>query len=516
MFLKHSILALMTLVVLCGNAMASSTPVDAKGFIEVLNANFALSPITKNHITLQTNSSLNAPYTLTPTVSEKGYELVLQVRPEALKNPILAREILARVYMHTTNEIQSTLPQTAAANPAEVEVLANKKHVLSEQLAGLIFKYEILETMLSERSFQESMVFVDTALNARLGSVIAQSQLAKMELAFEQTFRTETMAANYLQEMPLVERTKVIQEYASLKKITIPDNALENLFTEKDSAEFNERALKLGDAAQKDQLRREKAYRDPVLAATRNDARKTIKLDELLKKNDREGVARLFETMLPWELFEPTEVTVWKNWIESIRRPSKNTITLYRGLDKYDHPIKANTGMPGYFAAMINRNQGSYSDRVRSLATPILTNRNSNLTNGLGQKFYNHAEETPRSPFISFSLDIGVAAMFAEKGLIAVQVDRRRAMVNMFSPMKAEAEVLVPMIIFPDEVRSLHTTPLPETLAEEVVKKTGVPLPTNFTELTQNGKIYSDFYKFMNGVQTKSASVSVCSKVFLK
>lgn len=507
MILKQTISALTILLVLSGSAAAAVTPVDAKGFVDVLNSGLALSPFAKNNLSLQIDSTLSVPYLVNPTLTQYGFDLKLQIRPGALENPILVREALARLYMHVAREIETSLPAMAATSEAEEVTLSQKKLAVSEQIISFLQKYEIPDVNPSDVAFEQALVYLDTQINARLGSVIAQSQLAMMESDFEVYFRTLTKDANYLAQMSESDRAKTIQDYAALKKISLP-------FTPAGEKVFREKSFALIKLAQKEQIRREKAFRDPVRVAARNEARLQNKLDDLLKKNDREGVARLFEVMFPWELMEPTETIAWKNWIESIRHPSEDKITMYRGLDNYDRAIKSGDATPGFFAAMINRNQGSYSDRIRSLATPMLTNRKNNLANGLGQKFYNHAIEVTASPFISFSLDLSVASMFAETGLIAVQVDRRRAIANMFSPMKSEAEILVPLIIFPDEVRSVHGMPLSDRLAEDVVKNTGVLLPTNFAELTKNGKVYSDFFRYMMDLQNQAAFRADCRQVF--
>ncbi len=58
----------------------------------------------------------------------------------------------------------------------------------------------------------------------------------------------------------------------------------------------------------------------------------TEKLNHLIARNDRAGVAKLLEDYLPWPLMEPTEKKAWSTWIESIRNPDpSNKELIFRG-----------------------------------------------------------------------------------------------------------------------------------------------------------------------------------------
>jgi len=479
MFFHRYILAIFIMMSLGFKSQAHAETIDVESVIDLMNQNLEMEPISKNHVSLQMDASLSTPYKLIYTVSEKGLEVTLAIKPEALNSPIMVREALARLRMAMHEEIMNSMPQALASDQAEVYKITEKKEDLCFKLNVLFKNYEVPLVKTKDRSFTSPLVVADLQANARLGSVIAQSELAILELEFEKNFRALT--------------------------------------SEKSDQEIDEKIKTLRQVAQKEQLRREKIYRDPARTAARDKARLNTKLDELLKNNDRKGVATLFEKMLPWELMEPVQITAWKNWIDSIRHPSKDTVTLYRGLDRYDRLIQnPGNNQAGLFAAMVNRNQGSYSDRLRSVAKLYLLNRNKDLMNGLGQHFYLHAQETKASPYISFSPDIQVASMFAEKGLMAVQVDRRRAVTNLYSQLKAEIEVLVPLIIFPDEIRGIFSKDETKTYEEFVPKAIGIKAPKTFKELIDNGKFYSDFYKYVTGLEVQTSQTKSCSQVFTK
>lgn len=198
------------------------------------------------------------------------------------------------------------------------------------------------------------------------------------------------------------------------------------------------------------------------------------KLEALVKKNDREGVAKLLEAFLPREQMSPVERDLWTQWLEAIRHPdfSKSRI-MFRGIDTNDHVQVARDGKKkitgfGFFPTLLTRNQGHYTRRLRSYETMRLA-----VGNELTKVTYtspkpvsplvempkvtsimaNHARNPIGSPFLSFTTELALAASYSEERNIAVvRVDERRILPNALSMFKGESELLVAMMIFPDEV----------------------------------------------------------------
>jgi hypothetical protein len=73
-----------------------------------------------------------------------------------------------------------------------------------------------------------------------------------------------------------------------------------------------------------------------------------------------------------------------------------------------------------------------------------------------------HATTASRSPMLSFTLNPGTAHAFTEAGggSLMIQIDSRRALPNLHG-LSSEYEVLVPLIVFPDEIVHLERSKLP-------------------------------------------------------
>ena len=185
------------------------------------------------------------------------------------------------------------------------------------------------------------------------------------------------------------------------------------------------------------------------------------KLNDLIIANDRSGVRKMLEAYLPWEVMQPFEKESWKTWLEAIEHPNWNdSIVSYRGLDyRTDKLQRTKDGNIGLMWTVLTKNQGSYTRRLRSLTTNRLVNGKAFGMDGaqMTAQFSNHSRKPQASSFLSFTPFIETANEFVSKhgGMIAVRVDSRRMISNITSRYN-EAEYLVPLIIFPDEV--LHFT----------------------------------------------------------
>jgi hypothetical protein len=187
-----------------------------------------------------------------------------------------------------------------------------------------------------------------------------------------------------------------------------------------------------------------------------------IKLNDFVKNNDRVSAANLIETYLPWPLMEPMEKLYWKNWLNAMRYPDVSQgIVLFRGISKKDDPeqkkINADGSINvGYFSTILTKNQGNYNRRLRSLTTQRFQQKEKEFSSrnmfNMTRKFSFHAGNPMASYFLSTTYDIRTASAFGEDGVLLLKIDQRRLIHNIVG-LNHEMEVLVPLIIFPDEVK---------------------------------------------------------------
>ncbi len=228
------------------------------------------------------------------------------------------------------------------------------------------------------------------------------------------------------------------------------------------------------------------------------------KLDHFVRTNNREMVATLLEAYVPFELLEPVEAAFWRQWIHAIRKPNfSNPILLFRGLDPQE-PVQrlfnaqGEVTGAGFFAPFLNRNQGNYSRRLRSIETSRL--RTGNLSGEyefqpkgvsplqivpkMSTMIYNHSRDPLASLFMSFSSAARVAYSFSHDsvpesgkyagGFLVIRADRRLVLPNVESTILDEQEFLIPLVVFPDQV--VHYEPYSVT-------KTGGQRDINFPNL---------------------------------
>ncbi|WP_413290804.1 hypothetical protein [Bdellovibrio sp. HCB337] len=253
-----------------------------------------------------------------------------------------------------------------------------------------------------------------------------------------------------------------------------------------------------------------------------------VKLDDYVRNSDRTGARKLIEAYLPWPVMDPFEAMLWKSWLSAMeQKPSPaNTVLLYRGVSyDTDVPFRAANGTPGFMSTLLTRNQGSYNRRLRSYATRRLVNgglepESKNLQASLlSNQMTAHAAEPRGSAFLSFTPKFRVAASFAapfntDKGriggaLMVVRVNPARAITN--GPASAdyvdEKEVLLPLLVFPDEVvyylerKSEKFLVDPEEFLpslEKVLSKEEYQKATeNVEDFNGKGEMVTEFYKHL-------------------
>lgn len=205
------------------------------------------------------------------------------------------------------------------------------------------------------------------------------------------------------------------------------------------------------------------------------------KLNDLVLENDRKSVAKLINAYLPWEIMQPYEVKMWQLWLDAIEFPNRDkSTTVFRGIDFTTDKVQISEDQKsfGFFSTMLTKNQGSYTRRLRSLATSRIKNGNPNTVlsktkepAGVDQSntaviplvntmFMNHAFSPKGSVFLSFSLDpwtaLNFSAPYGKGGYLIASIDNRRLIPNLLSGFVSEVEFLTPLIIFPDEVASYN------------------------------------------------------------
>lgn len=284
------------------------------------------------------------------------------------------------------------------------------------------------------------------------------------------------------------------------------------------------------------------------------------KLNDLILKNDRLGVAQMISDFLPWALMEPSETNAWKVWLDAIRNPSTtNTTVAFRGID-YETDKIQRLNLPdgenrvAFMSTVLTKNQGSYTRRLRSLSVNRLQNGDISVANttkfsgtapvvGISDQMTIHAQEPRSSNFLSFTYDPWVAIKFIGRkkvvnekgqmkhipngGFLAVKIDSRRLFPNIMSEYPGEIELLAPLVIFPDEVAGYKEGPFlgktPEDTMDHFLKQVANVTDSNVTIwLDRNAKksqfkyyFKRDGFAFMNQFLLNDPKhAPLCSGIF--
>ncbi len=186
-----------------------------------------------------------------------------------------------------------------------------------------------------------------------------------------------------------------------------------------------------------------------------------VKFNDLVEKGDRKGVRKMLDKYLPWDLMEPSEKVAWTEWLDALEKPDQSKLRLtFRGMDD-DYVFRTPKGAPFFMSTVMTKNQGSYTRRLRSLATmrdkigatsfKSLLSQDVKSPTTLTMFFRNHSYDPKGSPFLSTS-NASIATSFGNRRRAALLIDERRLIYNVVSNYDYESELLVPLVIFPDEV----------------------------------------------------------------
>jgi hypothetical protein len=134
----------------------------------------------------------------------------------------------------------------------------------------------------------------------------------------------------------------------------------------------------------------------------------------------------------------------------------------------------------------------------------------------------NHSKDPMGSPFMSFSLSPIQAHGWAESGggYLVAQVDARRVLPNVVSYFKGEIEMLVPLIVFPDEV--VHFERFPENMStmmpqlDEVLERASQKLGRKIdnAEIQVNRALFQDAYRIFGQAHQRLLAAPVCVQAF--
>lgn len=319
-------------------------------------------------------------------------------------------------------------------------------------------------------------------------------------------------------------------------------------------AKTNEELPRLQKEAKSFRLRQEKIWNDwkkETQAFEKLEAME-LKLNDLIVRNDRQGVRRLIETYLPWPLMEPVEVKTWKNWLDAIEFPRTDKTTVaFRGVDyqtDFIQKLETPEGTKiGFMSTLLTKNQGSYTRRLRSLATKRSQNgdddspalKKTGAHYKIADQMSLHSIDPVGSVFLSFTPSPAVAHGFIGEtkflpadslnakpvpggGLLAVRMDSRRLIPNLPSRHLAEYEYLTPLVVFPDEIvkyeefADYKADNQLERFVEDVSRKTGQKFSMEFGLLPHETttSYYEEGLEIWEDLRRSGRGAGVCSKVF--
>jgi hypothetical protein len=343
-----------------------------------------------------------------------------------------------------------------------------------------------------------TLELLELKANADAGSITSQRALAERAANLTQSIRMNTASFTPLSSLTDDKKMLALIEYARLKDVAIDktqsySNALTSVQDQIDLRE--KRQLETLNASAKIELRKQTAALDSG-APEREQIVQTKSLSEMVKANDRAGVADAMEKMFPWAIMEPTEKVFWRDYVDAIRNPNyEGAQILFRGMDSDEklQEVRDSNGRligGGLFSKRLTAGSGSHFYKLKGLRKTFETFGTSGVNSKeqisplvqphtLSKMMSNHAANPNGSPFISLTYDLQIAYGFgtgsikvdtpkapglqdkkmkvlmesnAAGGLVTLRIDKRRTLVNTISGFNGELEVLASMLIFPDEV----------------------------------------------------------------
>ena len=343
-----------------------------------------------------------------------------------------------------------------------------------------------------------TMELLELKANADAGSMTSQRALAQINLGLTQSIRMNTASFKPLLVLSDDKKMAALTEYARLKGVSIDSKqpystALANVQDQIDLRE--KRQMDTLNANAKIEVRKQNLALEKG-ATEREQIVQSKSLSEMVKANDRTGVADAMDKMLPWAIMEPTEKTFWRDYVDAIRNPNyEGADILFRGMDTDEklqevRDAKGKIVSGGLFSKRLTAGSGSHFYKLKGLPKTFETFGTNGVHSGkqisplvqphtLSRMMSNHANNPAGSPFISLTYDLQIAHQFSagkvvmntdkmpapdskevlaaldknvSGGIVTLRIDKRRTLVNTISGFNGELEVLASMLIFPDEV----------------------------------------------------------------
>lgn len=460
---------------------------------------------------------------------DKMMESFNQAKKDPFHNPI--HDFKVQVVEQISNERHSELK--IEVDPKGVVVQFNIDKIALENPSLALTNFVMLNLIIRKANpylsgsqlsnLSQLMSHIEVLKNAQAGSPVAQEYVARLELVN----LNNLYLASDMPQFDLFKSQLEIEKQKAADKATA----------------MHEIAKKYIVAQQKKIDR----WREETQVLEKYESMDE-KLNDLILNNDRKGVADMLRAYLPWAVMEPVEAKTWQLWIEAIEKPNKSKTTIaFRGIDYATDKVqrkKTATGESiGLMSTVLTKNQGSYTRRLRSLSVNRLKNGSADGSPNIRMttQILRHTSDPVASNFLSFSYSPGEAAQFSGRdkpngesggGFIAVKVDSRRFRPNLFT-IGGEAELLVPLIIFPDEVLKYREgkfhadTDLEEF--EKFVKDVSKIAKIDFIDVngyslqntlvnekqTLRDVFNEDGYRFFSEIFPKSLPANSCSKVML-
>ncbi len=413
--------------------------------------------------------------------SNRKIQTKIKVRADLLKNPVYLLEVLTtlnaavgeyymlQLYYH--HEMVEKYPHSYYHNGHYItdhsKIIENRYHDLVVQ--SFLRHFGVTPQEFSMSSSYQPMIRMELIENARRGSPYAQLDLKKSQVELLNAGLNYYSQFQLIKDLSESQRIAFLQELAQQRRIDVTSGTTSDQIAALYFSELKSRAaqdLNSTKAMAVAQYRRDREIlSNPDIKKLKDRLESAaLKLSDLVVRNDRDGVASLLEAYLPFDVMEPIEKQIWYDWVDAIRSPQKSQeILLYRGLDKENDKLQksATPGKFGMFPTLLNKNQGSFTRRLRSLITmryKIMAQSGSQAESALNsvplmtKMMSAHSGDPNGSPVLSFTPSASVASDFASSGIISIRIDQRRALPNIVSSFYNELEILVPLVIFPDEV----------------------------------------------------------------
>jgi hypothetical protein len=228
---------------------------------------------------------------------------------------------------------------------------------------------------------------------------------------------------------------------------------------------------------------------------------------------------------------QPSEKNAWSLWLEAIEHPNpQRTVLGFRGFSYKEKGLRLKTAsgeIKAFLSPLLNRDISVIDEKMKNyVKTRVLigdrekqfTGVNTETVVSLSGIMHSHTEGGAPSLFLSLSAEFDVAEDFVSGterfpgpngSLLAVRIDERRAFPDGVTEYPKEFELLVPLIVFPDEVVLFQENYDHSDAARAKFIKTlesrGENVESN-GEKYYNGQFYSKCFEFFRFVQTVKVS----------